>query len=586
MSDKFKKILLPEIDVSNSKKRRNIKKDLFTKKLGEKISFNFDKTQKNNKIFSYPEFTKNIRAFPKNERISFFSLNKEKNLRKIWNQKKKLKFYNLKELTEEESKKIQNLKLDFSFNNVKNKKLIKKFSNNKEKERRHRKIISDSTSDIRNYNSYIDNTLRFDKKLYSFDIKKSIENKKINFQNSRIKNKSNNNFGNVIDRISKNEKRSKTFIKSFFELLLDIHSSYEFYNKIIPLINKLNERFFFLFQINSFPINPLNIKFLDLHKISSILNISLIFLSKDKNLYKENILKMKELLQKYIKNCLNLINHKIFESSKINDFFHENETIKEITTLRDILNEIIYLLFNDKKNDYKIIYKSLKQLVNNINNQTPNQIFYLVKDTILFCHNCIYNNQKILKEEQFKSNKINKFEKFVKENNEITPPFIKRKMVKKFCLVLDLDETLIHNLYLPFGEYFFVRPGVFDLLENIHDFYETIIFTAAKKDYAFNIIEKIDLKNYIDFILYKSHNLNINGNLVKKLDLIGRDLNKIIYVDNLEKNAKYNKKNLYLISSWFNDIFDKELNILKNKLIHIATCGKFDKDITQGLLEK
>ena len=158
MSDKFKKILLPEIDVSNSKKRRNIKKDLFTKKLGEKISFNFDKTQKNNKIFSYPEFTKNIRSFPKNERISFFSLNKEKNLRKIWNQKKKLKFYNLKELTEEESKKIQNLKLDFSFNNVKNKKLIKKFSNNKEKEGRHRKIISDSTNDIRNYNSYIDNT--------------------------------------------------------------------------------------------------------------------------------------------------------------------------------------------------------------------------------------------------------------------------------------------------------------------------------------------------------------------------------------------------------------------------------------------
>ena len=43
MSDKFKKILLPEIDISNSKKRRNIKKDLFTKKLGEKISFNFDK---------------------------------------------------------------------------------------------------------------------------------------------------------------------------------------------------------------------------------------------------------------------------------------------------------------------------------------------------------------------------------------------------------------------------------------------------------------------------------------------------------------------------------------------------------------
>jgi len=69
------------------------------------------------------------------------------------------------------------------------------------------------------------------------------------------------------------------------------------------------------------------------------------------------------------------------------------------------------------------------------------------------------------------------------------------------------------------------------------------------------------------------------------LDLIGRDLNKIICVDNLEKNAKYNKENLYLISSWYNDIFDKELIFLKNKLIKIANDGKYDNDITKALLE-
>jgi hypothetical protein len=74
--------------------------------------------------------------------------------------------------------------------------------------------------------------------------------------------------------------------------------------------------------------------------------------------------------------------------------------------------------------------------------------------------------------------------------------------------------------------------------------------------------------------------------MVKKLDLIGRDLNKIIYVDNLEKNALYNKKNLYLIPSWYNNIFDKELLKLKDKLISISTCGKFNEDITKGLINE
>ena len=159
-------------------------------------------------------------------------------------------------------------------------------------------------------------------------------------------------------------------------------------------------------------------------------------------------------------------------------------------------------------------------------------------------------------------------------------------MTKKFCLVLDLDETLIHNLNLPFGDYFFVRPGLFELFEKVHNIFEIIIFTAGKKGYAHKIIDKIDFKNNVDYILNKKHISNIEGNMVKKLDLIGRDLNKIICVDNLEKNALYNKKNLYLISSWYNDIFDKELLILKDKLIKISTCGKFDEDITKGLINE
>ena len=70
---------------------------------------------------------------------------------------------------------------------------------------------------------------------------------------------------------------------------------------------------------------------------------------------------------------------------------------------------------------------------------------------------------------------------------------------------------------------------------------------------------------------------------MKNLNLIGRDLNKIVFVDNRKCNAKYNPKNLYLIPSWTDDIFDDEIYKLKNKLLYIYESGKFNDDITKGL---
>ena len=582
MNDLGAKTIFPEIDPANIKQGHDFGKDLFTKKLRNSNTINFNITQKKYKILKIPKLFQNLKTFPKNRTNELLSLKKEENLRKIWEPKKKQNSFHKYGLIENENRKDKiNIQLDSPLKNIKSKNEIQNWFNNKEKTGKIKKIIFDSISGRKKYNSFKDNTLNEEKLINIFDHDKIMLNKKFHFQNLKIRNKSDNNFGNIMERISKEEKKSKIFIKSFFENLLDIYISYEFFNKIIPLINNINQIFYFLFNNKSFPINPLNIKFLDIHKISSILVISLIFITKDNNLYEENILKMKELLQKYLYISINSINYKVLESSKINIFMSNLHKQKEISSLIDILNEIINLLFDNKKNDYKKLLDCLRQLCNNINNQTPNEVLSIINDCILFCHNSSYMNNKLNKNE---TNKRCLFSKFSDDDNNIKPPFIKNKMVKKYCLVLDLDETLIHNMYFPFGHYFFVRPGVLDFLEKVHNFFEIIIFTAAKKEYVYNIIEKIDYKDYIDYILYKKHILNEKGILAKKLDLIGRDLNKIIYVDNLEKNANYNKKNLYLISSWYNNIFDKEIYILKDKLIYIATCEKFENDITEGLL--
>ena len=163
-------------------------------------------------------------------------------------------------------------------------------------------------------------------------------------------------------------------------------------------------------------------------------------------------------------------------------------------------------------------------------------------------------------------------------------PFIKSPMKKDYCLVLDMDETISHTLKLSFGYYFLLRPGAIDFLKEVSKYYEIIIFTSSQKSYADNILNKIDIEgNLISHRLYKNHVIFEKGKSVKKLNMIGRDLKKTIFIDNLRSNAKYNIKNLCPISNWKGDIYDDKLIKLKNKLIKIATCGKYSNDITQGL---
>ena len=51
----------------------------------------------------------------------------------------------------------------------------------------------------------------------------------------------------------------------------------------------------------------------------------------------------------------------------------------------------------------------------------------------------------------------------------------------------------------------------------------------------------------------------------------------------MKSNAKYNNKNLYLIPSWIDDIFDDEIYKLQKKLKYIYESGKFNDDVTKGL---
>jgi len=105
-----------------------------------------------------------------------------------------------------------------------------------------------------------------------------------------------------------------------------------------------------------------------------------------------------------------------------------------------------------------------------------------------------------------------------------------------YCLVLDLDETLVHYLEVGGEGTFFVRPGCDKFLTEMAELYEVVIFTAAMQDYADWVLNTIDKKKRIKYRLYRQHAIHYGAGFVKDLSRLGRDLSKTIIVDNIAEN--------------------------------------------------
>ena len=129
-----------------------------------------------------------------------------------------------------------------------------------------------------------------------------------------------------------------------------------------------------------------------------------------------------------------------------------------------------------------------------------------------------------------------------------------------YTLVLDLDETLIHNVEYGNYSYFLVRPGCVQFIETMAKYYEIVIFTAALQEYADQVIDQIDVGNNIKYRLYRQHTSQNGPFLVKYLSLLGREIKRTIIIDNISDNFILQPDNGIFISTWYDDMRDKFLD--------------------------
>lgn len=162
----------------------------------------------------------------------------------------------------------------------------------------------------------------------------------------------------------------------------------------------------------------------------------------------------------------------------------------------------------------------------------------------------------------------------------------------KKCLVIDLDETLVHSSFKAVDKcdfivpveienvvhnvYVLVRPYAVEFLDEMAKHYEIVLFTASLAKYADPLLDLLDRNHTIDYRLFRDSCVQIGYSYVKDLSRLGRKMSEVMIIDNSPQSYRFQPCNAIPCTSWFDDPNDTELldliPVMKTTLKTIPDC--------------
>ncbi|KAE8674236.1 putative Aquaporin NIP1.1 [Hibiscus syriacus] len=166
----------------------------------------------------------------------------------------------------------------------------------------------------------------------------------------------------------------------------------------------------------------------------------------------------------------------------------------------------------------------------------------------------------------------------------LLPPLIS---TTKKTIFLDLDQTLVHSSTDPPPKTydFIVKPSMDDQIMNFYvlkrpgvDFF----LEEISKEYASQVLDKLDPEGrFISHRLYRYSCKEVNGKFVKDLSEMGRNLGRLVIVDDNPNAYSLQPENAVPIRPFVDDSEDRELE----KLLQFFEWSKRFEDMRVAVMQ-
>ncbi|KAI1301818.1 Mitochondrial import inner membrane translocase subunit TIM50-C [Halotydeus destructor] len=171
----------------------------------------------------------------------------------------------------------------------------------------------------------------------------------------------------------------------------------------------------------------------------------------------------------------------------------------------------------------------------------------LVKQYILRCWDTLTNYNEALKEPV----------RDLLLPDPLQAPYIQ----PPYTLVIESNGILMHpDWTYRTGWRFKKRPFVEYLLQQCAPpLFEIVIFTQDSAMVAYPLIDQLDPNGYVMYRLFRESTRYEDGDRIKDLNGLNRDLSRVIMVDWEENACRLNKANCLILKKWEGEDGDKEL---------------------------